>query len=320
MSSLMILRRIQVENANAIAGHTYGFPAISHFLGFTHALSRQLQASHGLRLEGCGVVCHQHQVHAYGNGWNRSFALTRNPLTKEEKTAAFNEEGRMHLTVSLLIECHGMLPGEDGREALRQQVRQQVQQQRLAGGLIVDMALDQVSFHDIPTNGAATRSLMRRLLPGFVLVDRTPLLSSHLETRQQADAQADMLDAWLDFAALKYQAVRSSDDVVSWQPLPKPDRGYLVPLMTGYRAISPLYNPGEVEKTRDPSTPFCFAEAIYGVGEWRGAHRIDDINRIFWRYLYQRDNQHHTYRCLQTGQGIDSAADDYDEFELNDFE
>ncbi|MCO7253578.1 type I-F CRISPR-associated protein Csy2 [Dickeya oryzae] len=318
MSKLMILRRLVVENANAIAGHTYGFPAISHFLGFTHALSRQLQASHGLRLEGCGVVCHQHQVHAYGNGWNRSFALTRNPLTKEEKTAAFNEEGRMHLTVSLLIECHGMLPGEDGREALRQQVQQQVQQQRLAGGLIVD--IEQVSFHDMPADEGTTRGLMRRLLPGFVLLDRTALLSSHLDTRQQADAQADMLDAWLDFAALKYQAVRSSDEAVSWQPLPKPQGGYLVPLMTGYRAISPLYAPGEVEKTRDPSTHFCFAEAIYGVGEWRGAHRIDDINRIFWRYLYQRDNQHHTYRCLQTGQGTDSAADDCDEFELNDFE
>ncbi|WP_226051832.1 type I-F CRISPR-associated protein Csy2 [Dickeya chrysanthemi] len=312
MSSLMILRRIQVENANAIAGHTYGFPAISHFLGFTHALSRQLQASHGLRLEGCGVVCHQHQVHAYGSGWNRSFALTRNPLTKEEKTAAFNEEGRMHLTVSLLIECHGMLPGEDGREALRQQVRQQAQQQRLAGGLMVD--IEQVSFHDIPARGADTRSLMRRLLPGFVLLDCTSLLPSHLETLQQTKPQADMLDAWLDFAALKYQAVRSSDDAVSWQPLPKPDRGYLVPLMTGYRAISPLYNPGEVEKTRDPSTPFCFAEAIYGVGEWRGAHRIDDINHIFWRYHYQ----HGTYRCLQTVNDAGSAADDdYPELEFN---
>jgi CRISPR-associated protein Csy2 len=34
MSSLILLRRMKVENANAIAGLTYGFPAITHFLGF----------------------------------------------------------------------------------------------------------------------------------------------------------------------------------------------------------------------------------------------------------------------------------------------
>ncbi|MCL6404596.1 type I-F CRISPR-associated protein Csy2 [Dickeya dadantii] len=311
MSSLIILRRIQVENANAIAGHTYGFPAISHFLGFTHALSRQLQASHGLTLEGCGVVCHQHQLHAYGSGWNRSFALTRNPLTKEEKTAAFNEEGRMHLTVSLLIECHGMLPGEDGLDTLKQQLRQLSLRQRLAGGLIVD--IERVSIDDMPADDGSTRGLMRRLLPGFVLLDRTPLLQSHFQDLQQANPQAEMLDAWLDFAALKHQAVRSPDDEVNWQALPKPEGGYLVPLMTGYRAISPLYTPGEVEKTRDLSTPFCFAEAIYGVGEWRGAHRINDINRILWRYHYQHD----TYRCLQTADDLNRAADDYDELEFN---
>lgn len=311
MSSLIILRRIQVENANAIAGHTYGFPAISHFLGFTHALSRQLQASHGLTLEGCGVVCHQHQLHAYGSGWNRSFALTRNPLTKEEKTAAFNEEGRMHLSVSLLMECHGMLPGEDGLEALKLRLQQLAQRQRLAGGLIVD--IEQVNVHDMPADESTTRGLMRRLLPGFVLLDRTALLQPHFATLQQSDPQAEMLDAWLDFAALKHHAVRASGDEVNWSPLPKPDGGYLVPLMTGYRAISPLYDPGEVEKTRDPSTRFCFAEAIYGVGEWRGAHRIDDINRIFWRYRHQNG----TYRCLQAADGPDSTTDDDEE--LNDF-
>lgn len=49
MSSLILLRRLRVENANAIAGVTWGFPAITHFLGFTHALSRKLTQSHGLR-------------------------------------------------------------------------------------------------------------------------------------------------------------------------------------------------------------------------------------------------------------------------------
>lgn len=65
MSRLIVLPRIQVENANAISGLTYGFPAITHFLGFTHALSRKVQQSHGVTLTGCGVVCHQHQIMAH---------------------------------------------------------------------------------------------------------------------------------------------------------------------------------------------------------------------------------------------------------------
>ena len=107
MKSLLLLRQVEVQNANAINALTYGFPGISHFLGFTHALSRKLNAAHGLNLGGCAVICHQHQLQAYQPGGRGDwvFSLSRNPLTKEGNTAPFNEEGRVHMSVSLLIEC-----------------------------------------------------------------------------------------------------------------------------------------------------------------------------------------------------------------------
>ena len=40
MSNLIIIRNVQVEYANAQAGLTWGFPAITAFMGFAHALSR----------------------------------------------------------------------------------------------------------------------------------------------------------------------------------------------------------------------------------------------------------------------------------------
>lgn len=87
MKSLLILKHVQVQNANAIAGLTWGFPGITNFLGFTHALSRYAEKIQGVRFDGCAVVCHSHQVQAhqptpYGE---YVFALTRNPLTKEGK-------------------------------------------------------------------------------------------------------------------------------------------------------------------------------------------------------------------------------------------
>ncbi|VXD06239.1 type I-F CRISPR-associated protein Csy2 [Serratia oryzae] len=303
MSTLIVLRHVRVENANAVAGLTYGFPAITHFLGFTHALGRKLQLTHGLTLENCGVVCHQQQLHAHASGRDRVFSLTRNPLTKEAKTAAFNEEGRMHMTVSLLIECNGVIAnGREGAKALAEHLEPLCLRQRLAGGTIV--SIGEVSVMAYPDEPKALRRLMRRLLPGFALLDRSELLQAHFAALKQADPQVEMIDAWLDFAALKMQA--TADESTQWRYVAKPEKGFLVPLQTGYQAISHLYPPGEVENARDPATPFRFAEAIYGVGEWRSPHRIQDLQTLLWRYHYQND----TYVC----RGLTSAAVEYDEF------
>ncbi|MDK1706313.1 type I-F CRISPR-associated protein Csy2 [Serratia rubidaea] len=293
METLIVLRHVKVENANAIAGLTYGFPAITHFLGYAHALSRKLQRSHGLTLGSCGVICHQQQLHAYSSGRDYCFALTRNPLTKEAKTAAFNEEGRMHLTVSLLIECHGtIVNGDEGAKALEKHLADLCPTLRLAGGVITDIAA--VKVIGAPEQPEDLRKLMRRLLPGFALLDRSELLANHYQALRENNPHAELLDAWLDFAALKYQAMDEQNP--KWERQPKPATGYLVPIQTGYRAISPLYLPGEVNKTRDPSTPFRFAEPLYGIGEWRSLHRITDLNQLLWQYHYQGDD----YLCRST--------------------
>lgn len=310
MSSLIVLRHLKVENANAIAGLTYGFPAITHFLGFTHALSRKLQQRYGLTLENCGVVCHQQQLQAYSSGYDKVFSLTRNPLTKEAKTAAFNEEGRLHMTVSLLMACSGKIAnGEDGAKALENELAIMCQTQRLAGGTITDIG--SVSVIAYPNESSVLRRLMRRLLPGFALLDRSELLQTHYQSLRQTQPQAELIDAWLDFAALKQQAVvDEATETCALRYLPKPASGYLVPIQVGYRAISPLYAAGEVKKTRDTATPFRFAEAIYGVGEWRSLHRITDLRQMLWQYHHQDDS----YLCHSA---VPAAVDVY---EFNDEE
>lgn len=309
MSSLIILRKMRIENANAVAGLTWGFPAITHFLGFTHALSRQLQQSHGLSLDGCGVICHQQQVHAYSSGWDHHFALTRNPLTREAKVAAFNEEARMHMTVSLLIECNGMIAGgEQGAEALATHLAALCQRFRLAGGTIIDPGTIQVRCW--PEGERETRRVLRRLLPGFALLDRSALLSEHFSRLKQSQPEAEMLDAWLDFAALKMQPTEAAEsDDAEWIYQPKPAGGFLVLLMVGYQAISPLYPAGEVLNSRDGETPFRFTEAIYGVGEWRGLHRVDDLRELLWRNHYQNEQ----YLCRSESAAAEPTYSDFDD-------
>lgn len=281
MSNVIILPWLEVENANAVAGLTWGFPSITHFLGYMHALSRKLQKSHGLRLDGCGVICHKHQVHAYSSGRDYQFALTRNPLTREGKTASFNEEGRMHLTVSLVMECHGEIPnGDEGMRGLGEHLQTLCQTQKLAGGSITGLRKVRVCSQN------RLKSMLFGLMPGFVLRDRSPWLDEHYQTLKQKQPDVEMMDAWLDFAALKMAAEGEEPSVgeVQWRYQSKPRTGYLVPIMTGWQRISSLYEPGSVTSARDEETPFCFAEAVYGVGEWCGVLRIQEPDELFWRY------------------------------------
>lgn len=314
MKSTLLLRHLKVENANAISGLTYGFPAISHFLGFTHALSRRLEQNYGLTLGGCAVIAHHTglQSQPLGNRREQVFALTRNPLTKEGKTAPFNEEGRVHLDISLLIECDFDADQLPKTGALDQRVRElqtwferTVPTLRLAGGTIT--SLEQVQWRE-SYEGRELRRLCMGLLPGFALVCRHDLLTLHHQQRSSTETGGEVLDSLLDFVTLRYQAQQDEAGAVSWQQLAKPASGYLVPLAVGYQGISSLHGPGSVLSSRDQETPFRFVESIYTLGQWVSPHRIQDLDTLLWRYRHQDPY----YLCENRYQAPESEWDEND--------
>ncbi len=308
MSTYITLNHIKIQNANCVAGLTFGFPAVTQFLGYVHALSRKLNQSHQLSLGGCAIVCHQHQIHAYQpKGFGEYiFALTRNPLTKGGKTAPIIEEGKMHLTASLVIKCDGLIEGgEDGITALKKHLKQLCLTQKLAGGVISEIANVTIESANSDAELAMlTQKIRRRLLPGFLLLDQSHYLKDHLLALQQDNPEAEILDAWLDFSTLKFKAEPSLDkdeelsntSKADWKYIPKPEPGYLVPLSIGYKAISEVYPPGKVAGTRDPSTPFCFVETAYGLGEWQSPHRLQNIENALWEYRQEEG----WYLCSNT--------------------
>ncbi|WP_167386792.1 type I-F CRISPR-associated protein Csy2 [Aeromonas cavernicola] len=319
MKSTLLLHHLKVENANAISGLTYGFPAISHFLGFTHALSRRLARDYGLTLGGCAVIAHQVDVHSHpvGGRGEQVFALTRNPLTHEGNTAPFNEEGRMHLDISLLIECHfnaDDLPSGSGQDGdsldlriatLHQWFARTIPTLRVAGGTL--LAIGKVQWREAYDEAALFR-LRMSLLPGFALVCRHDLLSKHHQQRLVAEPDGELLDSLLDFVTLRHRAQRDEKEEVSWQRVAKPESGYLVPLAVGYQEISPIHDPGSVPSSRDQETPFRFVESIYTLGQWVSPHRIDDLDALLWRYRYQEPY----YLCENRYQASELDEDDSD--------
>ncbi|MGF1907172.1 type I-F CRISPR-associated protein Csy2 [Aliivibrio salmonicida] len=322
MSRYLLLKDISVQNVNAIAGLTYGFPAMTNFLGFAHALSRKLPPELTVTLGGVAVICHENIVHArQPKEWgDYVFALTRNPLTQKGTTAPINEEGRMNMTISLLIEVHGLLGGAIEQEnSLVNSVKHLIPRLRIAGGQIIQIG--SISL----TNKGDDKKVLRRLMPGFVLLDRSEYLTEHMENKNEQDEQLAAFDAWCDFYKLKYQATRVESDVESkeelsnkakWDFVPKPQMGYLVPIMSGFYAISPLYEAGKVENVRDTTVPVVFAEAAYGIGEWMSPHRLTCIGDAIWRYEH-----HDSWYVAKTNPFIDPVIElSIDEFDEDDEE
>jgi len=83
-----------------------------------------------------------------------------------------------------------------------------------------------------------------------------------------------------------------------WEYITKPETGYLVPIMTGYKTISPVYRNSEVESTRDNKTDICFVESAHSIGEWKSIHRLKtskELNNCLWHYHYEEN----WYLCKQ---------------------
>lgn len=303
--NLLILPRLRIQNANAVSGvFTWGFPAMTAFVGLMHALERKCARS-GLDVafNGVGVVCHHYEAQTTEGGYTRAFRLTRNPLDKSGATAAIVEEGRIHLEISLIFDIAPRsvrLSSEEDKQAFADQIAGMIATLRVAGGTIQPPLPGQkrrrpwlFSVDEIPeTREKQLRRLKRQLLPGFSLVLRDDLLQQHLERLRQTNSDTDLLEAWLDLSRLNHEC-RETEKGIEWY-VRRDCPGWLVPISVGFSALSDLYAGGEVKGARDQTTPFRFVEGIYSIGEWISPHRFQNFNDFLW-YL-DNDLESGTYR------------------------
>jgi CRISPR-associated protein Csy2 len=275
---------VKIHNANAISSPlTYGFPAISGFLGAIHALSRKIESENPIYLDGVLIACHECDVQVYrpNNYADYTFRLTRNPLAKNGSTRSIIEEGRVHLDVSLLIEVRiedlETLYDAEQQKAFIQQMVQKLYQQRIAGGHVVSIGDVKLISSD-----ESDADLANLLLPAFVLVEAPQDLQDITAELQQQDPNATALDALIETAMLHHHPQEKDH----WQTTSvKQGRGWLVPLHLGYQAISPLFSAGKVEHARSNEHASQFVECIYGLGKWVFPLRLkESLSQAFWRY------------------------------------
>ena len=206
----------------------------------------------------------------------------------------------MHMTVSLLIKTDvSVKQGDIGAKQLADEIAELVPDMPVAGGRVSE--LGGVRVVSMPADEKAARRIGYSLLPGFALT------LNDLPPGGPKD--------YLRIAALERRAVQVTEERFEWPVVKREQTGYLVPLTVGYRAVSPLAEAGTVPTARNQSMPFCLAEPVHAIGEWRSPHRIRDLNEILWRY----ETAPGYYLC-RTGAETEAPDAEIDFSDINFFE
>ena len=273
---ILLLPHIKVHNANALSSpFTIGFPAMTAWLGAVHALQRKLNESgfEEVKFIATGVVSHQCDLQTNkGIGdYVHSIIGTGNPLDKTGARSAFIEEARCHLDVSLVIEYTG---GEKADEpTVKDNISRLLNRMKMAGGDILGFNTPEL-FKIEEGNNKNLHSLTRKLMPGYVLIERRDLMLAAMQQGQ------DAMDALLEHLVIHHQCKAEqsaySEEDILWSSRRK-EKGWLLPIATGFQGLTEL---GQAKNQRDPNTLHCFAESVVTLGQFKMPHSIKSINDI----------------------------------------
>jgi CRISPR-associated protein Csy2 len=281
MNRFLIVPRLKIHSANALSSpYTIGFPAMTAWLGGVHALQRKLNTGPfaELRFTACAVSCHQIDLQTYqGRGdYVHSIVGTGNPLDKSGERSSFIEEARCHLNVTLAIEYQGVGMGDT--DDFLAAVQQQLTTMKLAGGDILSFGKPELLKID---GDIELGKLTRKLMPGYVLVERSELMALSMQEEQ------DAIDAMLDYLTVHHRSQIDVDGQVIWTAERK-TKGWIVPFASGFHGVSKL---GFAEHQRDPNIPHRFAESLVTLGEFVMPYRLKRLEQLLWRSRYNAQNK-----------------------------
>jgi len=288
IKKLLLIPHINVHNANALSSpFTIGFPAMTAWLGATHALQRKLNQNGypNAKFNATGVISHDCQLQTFKgiDDFVHSIVGTGNPLDKSGSRSAFIEEARCHLDISLVIDFQGVDKTDEER-FINQVEKLLHSNMKMAAGDI--LSFKQPSIYRIEQgDDVALKQLTRKFMPGYALIERRDLLKEAMNDGE------DVMQAIIDYLAIHHTCEQSDDERITWSSHRK-SAGWIVPIATGFQGISEL---GKAKNQRDSDTPHRFAEAVVTLGEFKMPHRMNSIEQILWQYHTDLNND--LYLC-----------------------
>ncbi|SHK74582.1 CRISPR-associated protein Csy2 [Selenomonas ruminantium] len=297
----LMIPHLQIQNANAASSpYTVGFPAMTAWLGMTHALQRRIRQRDELQEVGLprvAVICHAFDLQVFNEKGNFYGSLigTANPLKKSRKTGEFErpsfvEEARCHLEISLLVELAGMKGSF--KESFEETVRRELPRLKAAGGDIVLRHGEQQDWQVVSVDDDDERDVRRvkaRLMPGYAIIERQDLL--------QHESGKDALDSLLNAMQVQYTANRDAEGAfLGWQRSKVAADGWLVPIAVGFRDLSGNL---QVKEQRSYEYEHHFVEPLVTVGEFVMPYRCEAIQEMMWEYEYNEAEG--LYLCRNMG-------------------
>lgn len=285
MKDILLIQNIKIHNANALSSpYTIGFPAMTAWLGFMHALERKLHNTDfsDIKFTGIIVSCLGINLQTYKgkSDYVSSIIATSNPLDKSGKRPSFIEEARCDLEVTLAIECE--IETAIDYEKFNQLIDNKIHTMKIASGDINSFKDSQ--HKQIDNNNH--RELTRYLMPGFCLVSRQELMQSSMSQGK------DAVDAMLEYLVTTTDVKVDENHKITKSKPSKKEKAWIVPIAVGYQGISDL---GMLKNTRDGSTPHRFAESVVTLGEFKMPYHFDNIEEMIWRYQEYQNND--LYLC-----------------------
>ncbi len=283
MKDILLIPNIKIHNANALSSpYTIGFPAMTAWLGFMHALERRLPAEFSdIKFTGLIVSCLDMTLHTHkGKGdYVNSIIATSNPLDKSGKRPSFIEEARCDIEVTIAIECHMDFIDYDNFTDF---IDKTLHTMKIASG---DLISFKASRH-IEVENVEPLRLTKYLMPGFCLISRQELMQ---ESMQQGK---DAIDAMLDYLKITTDIEIDENHSVKKSKPYKKEKGWIVPIAIGYQGISEL---GNLRNSRDSMTPHRFSESIVTLGEFKMSYHFETVDEMMWRFQEYKDKD--LYLC-----------------------
>ena len=138
MKKYILLEKISIENANAFNNITIGIPAITGFMGFTHALERKLNAKGvEIKFTGVGIEFHEYELKGYRD--KHGHYITTLPLpssipgkNEKEINQHVMNQAYIDLTMSFVLE----VDAEIIDKSMCTTIKRVIESLRVAGGTI----------------------------------------------------------------------------------------------------------------------------------------------------------------------------------------
>ncbi|HCM63641.1 MAG TPA: type I-F CRISPR-associated protein Csy2 [Morganella sp. (in: Bacteria)] len=287
----LLLPHVRIHNANALSGpFTIGFPAVTAWMGFVHALERYLSdvGFPFIRLNYTGIVCHSFNLQVYKSPEDISYFIAGKgkPLNKNGKNTSFIEEARCHLSVSLFIYCNHQ---NIDKSRLQDVIYDLLLTMKIAGGDILSVSAPVIGT--LSDDNRDNNRLLRKMMPGYALLERRDLMSDAMGRGE------DAMDALLNYIAVTRECVGEKNSKgkkrVKWHNRRKAP-GWIIPVVTGFQGISA---PGNAENQRAEGVLHRFAESIVTLGEFRRVDKLRHPADMWWEYSYQKEKN--LYLCQQ---------------------